>query len=104
MQLNLYVTHKAIYRFKWAIKYMKYINLKTFFLGLVLVLCVVLFNKYARAEAATSTGGIVVVQNYRGAPFTWERWLKPVIYVWVEAGKTLVCVFNPNTTNINTCN
>ena len=62
-----------------------------------------LFLGQANAVATTTPGSIVVVQNYRGAPFTWERWLKPVIYVWVEAGKTVVCVFNRNNTETNTC-
>lgn len=69
-----------------------------------LVLTTLMAVSVSFADMSTSTpGSIVVVQNYRGAPFTWERWLKPVIYISVQAGKTVACVFNPNYSEVDTC-
>ena len=76
--------------------------------NIILITIIILLGVYfittsVFASATTTPGSVVPTQNYRGAPFTWERWLKPIMYIWVEAGKTMVCVFNPNYSEVNTC-
>lgn len=102
VQSFLYLTYNGGYSNNCGYKHMN-ITLNKVLIFLAVLLCVVLAVNTTKAMA-TTTGAIAVVQNYRGAPFTWERWIKPIIYVGVKEGKTVVCVFNRNITELNSCN